>query len=126
MPEIKPPQDHVEIAVSVVERKLEAVIGELCGLMQAENYARRDAFNRAKAVHDHGKPPEGQGERFVRIGEEYQVHKVAYCRLKAVVQASKIALDAVRAARGRYTTTREENELRKLLAVFDAQDKITE
>ncbi|MGH0214458.1 hypothetical protein NKY66_11145 [Sinorhizobium meliloti] len=126
MPSINPPVDHVEIAVSAVEHKLESVIGELRGLMQAADFAMSDAFDRAAAVHDYDKPPENQGEQFVRVGEEYQVHNVAYRKLKAVVLAAEIAHEGVQAARERYRTTRERGELAKLLGLFEAEDKKTE
>lgn len=125
MPEIKPPRDHVEIAVSAVEHKLESVISELRGLMQATDFAMSDAFDRAAAVHDYDKSPEDQGEQFIRIGEEYQVHNVAFRNLKDVVQAAEIAHEGVQAARERYRTSRERGELEKLLVLFEAEDKKT-
>ncbi|WP_429819166.1 hypothetical protein [Ensifer sp. B1-9] len=126
MPEMKPPRDHVEIAVSAVEHKLESVIGELRGLMQAADFAMGDAFDRAAAIHDYDKPPENQGEHFVRIGEEYQVHNFAFRKLKEVVQAAEIAHEGVQAARERYRVTRERAELAKLLGLFEAEDNKTE
>lgn len=125
MPTITPPMDHVEIAVSAVEHKLESVIGELRGLMQATDFAMSDAFDRAAAVHDYDKSPENQGEQFIRIGEEYQVHHVAFRKLKAVAQAATNARDDVQAARERYRTSRERGELEKLLVLFEAEDKKT-
>ncbi|NEJ84029.1 hypothetical protein GR268_47185, partial [Rhizobium leguminosarum] len=52
MIEVSPPMDHVEIAVSAVDAKLESVILELRGLLQAEDIARADAAVRAAAVHE--------------------------------------------------------------------------
>ncbi|WP_442115906.1 hypothetical protein [Rhizobium johnstonii] len=117
--------DHVEIAVSAVASKLESVIRELRGLMQAEDIARCDAFDRAEAVYDNNKTVETQGVEFIRIGEEYQLHRTAFEKLESVVQAAGIAHDAVQLARERYRASRQKGELVKLLGLFEGQDKKT-
>ncbi|MGR9293610.1 hypothetical protein ACU8OS_35180 (plasmid) [Rhizobium leguminosarum] len=125
MTEISPPNDHVEIAVSAVERKLESVIVELSGLMQAEDIARCDAFDRASRTHDKDKSAEDQGVEFTRIGEEYQLHNVAFRKLENVVQAAGNARDALQSARDRYWASRQKGELVKLLELFEGEDKKT-
>ncbi|MBA1343897.1 hypothetical protein [Rhizobium sp. WYCCWR 11146] len=122
MIEINPPMDHVEIAVSAVASKLETVILELRGLMQAEDIARCDAFNRAATVHEPDKADDAQGEKFIRIGQEYQLHRTAFQKLENVVQAAGIAYDAVQLARERYRSSLRKGELMKLLAVFDDEE----
>ncbi|WP_150129137.1 hypothetical protein [Rhizobium phaseoli] len=126
MIEINPPMDHVEIAVSAVSAKLESMILELRGLMQAENIARLDAANRAEAVHEPDKAPDAQGEKFTRIGQEYELHRMAFTKLEFVVQAAETAHDAVQLARERYRSAIRQGELMKLLAAFEDEDKKTE
>ncbi|MBY3575451.1 hypothetical protein HFN65_31425 [Rhizobium laguerreae] len=125
MIEINPPIDHVEIAVSAVASKLETVILELRGLMQAEDIAVGDAFKRAAAAHEPDKADDAQGDKFIRIGEEYQLHRTAFQKLENVVQTAGIAHDAVQLARERYRASLRKGELMKLLAVFDDEDKKT-
>ncbi|NEI66519.1 hypothetical protein [Rhizobium leguminosarum] len=125
MIEVSPPMDHVEIAVSAVDAKLESVILELRGLLQAEDIARVDAAVRAAAVHEPDKAPDAQGEKFLRIGQEYELHRMASTRLEFVVQAAEIAHDAVQLARERYRSALRQGELMKLLAVFEDADKKT-
>ncbi|MGR9431375.1 hypothetical protein [Rhizobium leguminosarum] len=125
MIEVSPPKDHVEIAVSAVASKLESVIRELRGLMQAEDIARCDAFDRAEAVYDKNKTVETQGVEFMRIGEEYQLHRTAFEKRESVVQAAGIAHDAVQLARERYRASRQMGELVKLLGLFEGHDKKT-
>ncbi|MBP2443998.1 hypothetical protein [Rhizobium leguminosarum] len=126
MIEINPPMDHVEIAVSAVDAKLETVILELRGLLQAEGIAMDDAFKRAAAVHEIHKADDAQGEKFTRIGHEYQLHRMAFQKLDSVVQAAGLAHDAVQMARERYRSAIRQGELVKLLAVFEGEDKKTE
>ncbi|TBG52540.1 hypothetical protein [Rhizobium leguminosarum] len=126
MIEINPPMDHVEIAVSAVVSKLETVVLELRGLMQAEDIARCDAFNRAAVAHEPDKADDAQGDKFIRIGEEYQLHRKAFEKLENVVQVARIAHDAVQLARERYRASRQKGELVKLLGLFEGQDKKTE
>ncbi|TAT69958.1 hypothetical protein [Rhizobium ruizarguesonis] len=125
MIEINPPMDHVEIAVSAVASKLETVILELRGLIQAEDIAMADAFRRAAAAHEPDKADDAQGAKFTRIGEEYQLHRLAFQKLENVVHAAGIAYDAVQLARERYRSSLRKGELMKLLAVFDDEDKKT-
>ncbi|WP_064831870.1 hypothetical protein [Rhizobium phaseoli] len=117
--------DHVEAAVSAVSKKLETVIIELRGLAQAENIARMDAADRAAAVHEADKAPDAQGDQFVRIGQEYELHRMALTRLEFVVQAAQTAHDAVQLARERYRSAIRKDELMKLLSVFEDEDTKT-
>lgn len=123
--EVSPPMDHVEIAVSVVSSKLDTVILELRGLMQAEDIAMSDAFRRAAAAYEPDKGDDGQGENFTRIGQEYELHRMAFTRLDTVVQAAGVAHDAVQLARERYRSAIRQGELMKLLSVFEDEDTKT-
>ncbi|WP_145926196.1 MULTISPECIES: hypothetical protein [unclassified Rhizobium] len=118
--------DHVEMAVSAVSKKLETVILELNGLAKAENIARMDAADRASAVHEADKAPDAQGDQFARIGQEYELHRMALTRLEFVVQAAQTAHDAVQLARERYRSAIRQSELMKLLTVFEDEDTKTE
>ncbi|NEI24094.1 hypothetical protein GUK30_32630 [Rhizobium leguminosarum] len=125
MIEISPPMDHVEIAVSAVTAKLESVIVELRGLMQAETFAMMDAFDRAKAIYEPDKADDAQGSEFKRIGGEYNLHLAAFRSLQSVGREAGGARCSLSIARDWYRTSRGEGELAKLLALFESQDKKT-
>ncbi|RVH69138.1 hypothetical protein CN198_13805 [Sinorhizobium meliloti] len=122
MPNIKP-LDEAEFAVNTVESRLASMIGELRGLMKAADIARCEAFDRAAAVHVID--AETQGEKFLRIGEEFQLHNAAFRKLETVAQAANAALGGIEAARERFRANREQGELEKLLALFETEDTKT-
>ncbi len=115
------PLDHAEIAVRAVEMKLESVIGELRGLMQAADIAGCEAFDRAAAAMDH--TAEFQGAKFSIARSEAKAHKASLDGLKSVALAARAALTDVQAARGRYREIRERGELEQLLVLFEAEDR---
>jgi hypothetical protein len=120
MPEIKLPRDHVEIAVTEVEIKLIVMSKQLFGLMKAADISGEAALITLERLVQ-------QKKDFELTGREYQAFQAVFDGLGAVRSAISKAITEIETARDRYTNTREQGELEKLLALFEAEDKkITE
>ncbi|WP_425624886.1 hypothetical protein [Agrobacterium radiobacter] len=125
MPEIKPPQDHVEIAVYEVETKLRSMFTQLYGPMTAADISACGAFDRLAVMVD--RTTDDDKRAFALTAKEFRAFQAVFDNIEAVRQSLGMALVKIEAARERYTDTRGKGELEKLLGLFEAQDnKITE
>lgn len=123
MPEIRPPQDHVEIAVEAAESQLRGVLAALYGTMKAADISGSGAFDRLDSKLKRDTKPDRN--EIALTAMEFKAFQAVFDNIEVVRKSIGLAVSNIETARGRYTKTREEGELMKLLSLFEAEDTRT-